>query len=307
MPMIRRSIQWFVVLCVIFLPAVVHAQDESPQNMIEYIVTTATANLRSGPGTAFGISGTVTQGESILVYNETPEVSGWLRIQRLGEDDAYIADFLVEQAPMRFYPIDQEPIIAVSGRGKNISEVFDIPKGAYRIDASVQDRAFILHAVAVDAGCRDQSIFNELDLNANRLNISALLISNGCSYIFETDNVSGTWEFAVRDVLDLEVIAEMLYPIENGSSLSGTGRTLTMVTSLPEGVWTINGVVEDQAFILHAHVLSGDCRDSSVFNELDFDVQVLEVQTVYRSDNCMIFWETNNTEGDWTLTFSKIR
>lgn len=302
-----QSIQWIIILYVFLIPTVAFAQDNAQQSVIEYVVTTATANLRSGPGTAFGISGTVTQGESILVYNETPEVSGWLRVQRLGEDDAYIADFLVEQAPMRFYPIDQEPILEVSGRGKNISEVFDIPKGAYRIDASVQGRAFILHAVAVDAGCRDQSIFNELDFNANRLNISALFISNGCSYIFETDNVRGTWEFAVRDVLDLEVIAEMLFPIENGSSLSGTGRTLTMVTSLPEGVWTINGVVEDQAFILHAHVLSGDCRDTSVFNELDFDVQVLEMQTVYRSDNCMIFWETNNTEGNWTLTFNKIR
>lgn len=304
---VRRLVLWFIVLSILLMPSIIYAQDETQPDIVEYVVTTATANLRSGPGTNFGIVGTATQGESVFIYDETPEVSGWLRVQRLGEDDAFIADFLVERAPMRFYPIDQEPVFEVSGRGKGISEVYDIPEGAYRIDASIQDRSFILEAVAVDTSCRDQIIFNELDFDANQLTISALFISNGCSYIFETDNVSGAWEFSVRDILDLDVIAETLLTIDDGSSLSGTGRTLTMATNLPEGFWTISGEVTDQAFILHANVLSGNCDDTSVFNELDFDVQVLEVETVYRSDNCVIFWETNNTEGDWVLTFNKIR
>lgn len=307
MPKVRAFWQLLVILAVFLAPTIVFAQGDTSETVIEYIVTSATANLRSGPGTSYGIVGTVTQGESILIYDENPEVSGWFRVQQPTEEDAFIADFLVERAPMRFYPVDQEPIFDVSGRGKGISDVYDIPEGAYRIDASVQDSAFILQAIAVDSSCRDETIFNELNFDVNRLNVSGLFISNGCSYIFETDNVDGPWEFAVRDILDLDAIAETLYVIESGSSLAGTGRTLTMATNLPEGIWTVAGEIKDQAFILQAHVLSGDCDDTSVFNELDFDVQILEVETVYRSDNCVIFWETDNVEGDWALTFNKIR
>ena len=82
-----------------------------------------------------------------------------------------------------------------------------------------------------------------------------------------------------------------------------------MATSLPEGIWTISATVDDQAFILVPQVLVGKCSSSAAFNELDFDVQRLEVSTVYRSADggCTIFWETSNVEGSWEIKFEKIR
>jgi hypothetical protein len=173
----------------------------------------------------------------------------------------------------------------------------------------VQDNAFILTTTVVEGDCRDDILFNELNFDTNRLIISALLISQGCSLIFETDNVSGNWEFAIRDVLDRDVLQESLLTIESGTVISGIGRTLTMATSLPEGIWTISATVGDQAFILVPQVLVGKCSDSAAFNEIDFDVQRLEVSTVYRSaeGGCTIFWETSNVEGSWEIKFEKVR
>lgn len=301
---------FLTVILLFCFPFAVIAQDTDTPEVIEYIVTTDTANLRLGPGTNFGVAGTAVRGESLLVYDETPEVAGWLRIYRSQEDDAYIADFLVERAPTRFYPVDQEPVATASGRGKGTTEVFDLPSGAYRIDAVVEDNAFILESVTVAGDCRDQTIFNELNFDVNRLTISGLLISQGCSLIFETDNVSGNWEIEVRDILDLDVLLEALLEIEDGAGISAAGRALTMPTQLPEGLWNISATVNDQAFILVAQVLMGDCDDGVVFNELDFDTGVLELSTLYRSqgdDGCVIFWETENVQGAWELTFEEIR
>jgi len=306
----KRQRYLLTVLCIVCLstlvPIVVHAQDE---DTIEYLVTADTANLRDGPGTGYSIVGIVSRGDSLLVFDEPQEVPGWFRVKLENGTNAYIADFLVERAPMRYYPAEQEPIVAFSGRGRNISDAVDLPRGAYRVDATVQDNAFILTTTVVEGDCRDDVLFNELDFDANRLIISALLISRGCSLIFETDNVSGNWEFAIRDVLDGDALRESLLTIESGTAISGIGRTLTMATSLPEGIWTISATVDDQAFILVPQVLVGKCSSSAAFNELDFDVQRLEVSTVYRSADggCTIFWETSNVEGSWEIKFEKIR
>jgi len=284
----------------------VFAQDGQEPDTIEYLVTSPTVNLRSGPGTGFNVVGTASAGESLYIYDETLETTGWLRVYRNGEEDAYIADFLVERAPTRFYPVSQEPVVSLSGRGKQISDVLEFPTGAYRIDVTVHDNSFILKSITVNGDCRDESILNELNFDRNSLVLSTLFVSSGCSVIFETDNVDGNWEIEVRNILEEQHFLESMFFLDDGSSIAATGHTLSMPTMLAEGIWTISATVEDNAFILHAHVLDGDCNDTSVFNELDFDTEILEVSTVYRSDGCYIFWETSNVEEDWQIVFEKI-
>jgi hypothetical protein len=284
--------------------------DEDRPDVIEYTVTADTANLRSGPGTNFDIVQTVSKGDSVLIYNEEPGTSGWLRVFRAEEDDAYIADYLVERAPVRFYPVEQEPLVTITGSGKMITDIYELPQGLYRIDIVVQDNAFILSSITVEGDCRDDSLFNELNFDKNQLVMSSLFISTGCSVLFETDNVDGTWNIEIRDLLDEEFFLDGLLAIENGTSITGEGRSLTMGTVLEEGIWTISAKVQDQAFILHSHVLNGECDDTSVFNELNFDVNELEVSTVYRNSDeepCIIYWESDNVDGQWELTFEKLR
>ncbi len=283
--------------------------DEFSVKTIEYLVTAESANLRTGAGTNFGTSGQVIKGESILIYDETSQTSGWLRVYREGEEDAYIADFLVERAPVRFYPVDQEAILEVSGRGKTVTDIFDIPQGAYRIDASVQDNAFILQYVVIEGDCRDGTIFNELQFDSGQITMSGLFISQGCSVIFETDNVDNSWEFAVRDIIvDEEFLLKNILIIENDTKISGVGRALTMPTLISEGVWTISANVSDNAYILKAQTLNGDCS-SSIFNEFTPGTNTLELSTVYRvtKGGCIIFWETSNVESEWEISFEKLR
>lgn len=307
----KFSVWVLTFVCLLFTTIFVFAQD-NPQdqaNVVEYIVTADSGNVRSEPGTNSQIVGTVSNGESLLIYDEVPETSGWLRIYRFGgaDIDAYIADFLVERAPMRFYPASQEPIATISGRGRDISDVVEIPAGAYRIDAVVSDNAFILQTIVVEGECNDTTVFNELDFNVNRLEISGLFVSSGCSFIFESDNTDGNWEIAIRDILDLSVLNDAL-ELEDGSTISGKGRALTMATSIGEGIWEISATVQDRAFILWARPI-GDCEEEAVFNELDFDANTLEMSTVYRvgDGGCIVFWETSNVEGEWELQFENIR
>ena len=296
-----------LVLITLALPVVAQDEDEqnTEDNLVEYTVTGETANLRSGPGTSTEVIDTAGEGDSLLIYDEDPEVAGWLRIYREDEEDAYIADFLVERAPIRFYSIEQEPIITVEGRGSDVSDIVDLPRGAYRIDATVEDNAFILSTVVVEGDCRDDSIFNELNFDVNQLTMSGLFVSQGCSLLFETDNVDGDWMFEIRDLLEEDFLIETALIIEDETSISGTGRAVTMATLISEGVWLINAEVDDNAFILRPQVLDGDCDGTSVFNEFISDENSLELRSAYRveEDGCIIFWETSNVEGDWTLVF----
>lgn len=286
--------------CLIFP---VLAQDA---NVIEYNVTAETANMRAEANTSSSVVGVVHAGDTLLIYDESSE-DGWLRIYRDGEDDAYIADFLVERAPQRFYPITQEPILEVSGRGKDVTDIFDIPTGAYRIDAEVADNFFILKSIAIEGDCRDDTLFNEGVFDARSLEVSTLFISDGCSIIFETDNVDGDWSFALRNVLDLDIIADITLQVETGTSISGVGTQMTMPTFIPEGIWTVNANVDDNFFILHAEPL-GDCDSGTVFNEGDFDADTLEVSTVYRAnEDCVVYWLTSNVDEPWEISFEKLR
>jgi hypothetical protein len=269
----------FVVLFVCFWSTLsVFGQDTTPDDakVIEYIVTADTANLRSGPGTNFSTSGVVSKGESLLIYDEPAEQSGWLKIYREGEDDAYIADFLVEKAPTRFYPVNQEPVVSITQRGKSITQVLELPASAYRLDVVVEDNAFILKSVVIEGDCRDATNFNILDLDRSRLVASALLVSSGCSIVFESDNVDSEWTLEIRDLLDTDFLLDSILEVEDETTISGTGQSLTMPTRLPPGVWTISATVNDRAFILHARVLVGECEETAVFNELDFDARELE-------------------------------
>lgn len=298
-----------VILILTMISSVVVAQDEGSSEsvaFIEYTVIADTANLRSGPGTSNALVTTLVRGDSILVYDEDAQAAGWLRVFREGENDAYIADFLVEKAPQRFYPVAQEPTIVLSGRGGTVTDVVDLPRGAYRIDAVVKDNSFILSSVVLEGNCTDQNVFNELDFDSNQLQISSLFVSQGCSIIFESDNLTGSWEIAIRDLLDEEFALEALLTIEDGSEISARGRQLSMPTILPEGIWRISVEADDNAFILTPQVLVGDCDSSTVFNELDFDTNQISAETVYRvpDGGCMIYWETNNIDRVWTVMFN---
>lgn len=52
----------------------------------------------------------------------------------------------------------------------------------------------------------------------------------------------------------------------------------------------------------------GDCEERSIMNELDFDSKSLELSTVFRvpTGGCIVYWETNNVDGEWELLFEKI-
>lgn len=301
-----RMLQLIILLICINYGAA--AQDNEPR-LTEYIVTADTANLRTGPGTNFSVAGTVTRGDTLLVFEDASGTEGWLRVSR-ESGESYIADFLVEKAPTRFYPLEQEPVVVASGRGKGITEVFDFPRSAYRIDAQIEDQSFILKIIVVEGECDDDIIFNELNFDTTRLTVSGLFVSSGCSVIFETDNVDRNWSIEVRDILDDEFLIDSFLEIEDSSILSGVGRNLTMGTLIGEGIWTINANVLDRSYILRSHVLSGDCEDTVIFNELDLDASSLEVSTVYRNrgdEACIVFWETDNVDSEWSLTFNKLR
>lgn len=285
-----------------------HAQQNTP-DLIEYIVIASSANLRSGPGTNFPVVATVVSGDTVLIYDEPPEVVGWLRGRSANDTEIFIADFLVQRsagASTGFYSDEQTPLFEVSGRGRNITDVYEIPRGAYRIDATIQDNAFILTMTVVQGDCQDDMIFNELNFDVNVLEISGLLVSSGCSVVFEADNVDGNWRFALRDLLVDENV-ENAVSIENGTTISGAGRALTMTTHLPSGIWAITANVHDSAFILTAHPI-GNCDEDLIFNEFDMNAESLDISAIYRSadEGCFVWWETANVEGNWVLSFERL-
>lgn len=305
-----------ILLCAITLFAVVlsaqEGEDESeqaslPNGLAEFIVTGETANLRDGPGTNYSVVGTVSNGDTLLIFADNSETPGWYQIYSEDDEDIFIADFLVERAPQRYYSILQEPLISIQGDGREITDIYDIPQGAYRVDAVVDDNFFIFSAVVIEGECRDSSIFNEGARDRNSLTVSTLFISRGCTFIFESDNVDGDWSIEFRDILDEEFMEETMLTIENGTIISGTGTQITMPTFIEEGIWTISATVQDQAFILESQPLDV-CDSELVFNELDFDVNTLEVSTVFRATgDCIIFWLTDNVDGEWEIIFEKLR
>jgi hypothetical protein len=293
----------------VVFPAQAQEPTPAPPSVVAYLVIAQTANLRSGPSTDTAVLETASAGDRLLIYDEVPSTEGWLRVFRDGQADAFIADFLVERAPVTFYPTDQEPYLEVSGRGGTVTEVYEIPIGAYRVDATIRDQSFILQIVVIEGDCEDEILFNELNFDVNRLTISGLFVSMGCSVVFETENVNGEWELALRDIIVDDAFLEAnTLTIENGTLIRGSGRALTMPTELPAGVWTVSAVVGHNAFILWPQVLYGDCDSSAVFNELDLDAEALEVSSVYRSTKpgCIIYWETSNVEGEWLIMFSRL-
>jgi hypothetical protein len=305
--MLTRIFALFMLFLAVFA---VNAQEEIPDVMEYVVISDSVINLRSEPSTSGSILGRAEPGTTLFIYSENSDTPGWLKVYREGEDDAYVADYLVERAPMRFYDPLQEPIVILTGRGRQVTEIIELPQGAYRIDATVNDNAFILSQIAVEGDCRDTSVLNELDFEKSSLSVSALLVSSGCSLIFEADNVDGNWILEIRDLLDIEALANSTITLENGSSITGTGRQLTMPTILPVGLWTISAQVDDRAFILRSNVLTGECDDTVIFNE--FAEEPLELEAVYRSETdndpgCIIFWGTDNVEGDWELSFEKLR
>jgi len=306
----------FAILGVLYLSAMLaqpilgqdeETEDDLPDGLVEYTVTADVANLRSEPNTNSEVVGSASNGDTLLIYSDNSEHDGWLRIFDEEIESAYIADFLVERAPLRYYPLEQEPIAVLEGTGKQITDIIDLPEGAYRFDAEIDDNFFILSAIVIEGDCRDTTIFNEGGRENPRLNISTLIVSSGCSFIFESDNVDNEWIIEIRDVLDEEYLFDSILEIEDGTVLSGRGLQATMPTLIEEGIWTISAEVDDNYFILRSEP-SGDCDSGTVFNEGVRDANSLSVSTVFRAnETCIVFWLTSNVDTDWEITFEKLR
>lgn len=298
-----------VVLLLVTVPSVAaQSDDEDRPDLVEYIVTTNTANLRAGPGTEFDIAGQVYWQNSVLAYDEEPEVEGWLRLYRPDEDDAYIAASLVEPGPLRYYPLWQEPELVLEGRGNFVSDIISFEGQAYRIDATISGREFDLETEVVDGDCYGDSLISQFDIRGPRRTVSTYLITRDCEFLFEITNTFMDWTLEFREIND-EVVEDALVEIEDGTVLEGESEQFTMPTFLPEGVWRIDAVVQDNAFILHAQDIEGDCdEDPFIFNELDFNSNRLELTAIYRvgSDGCTTYWETVNVYSQWALTFTLV-
>jgi SH3-like domain-containing protein len=61
-------------------------------------VSARAANVRQGPGTDFGVVGSLTQGEQVLVVEEDTPIDGWSRIRLEGDGiEGYIATRLLSE------------------------------------------------------------------------------------------------------------------------------------------------------------------------------------------------------------------
>ncbi len=289
------------------------AQGKSSPAVVPYVVTSSSANIRSGPGSSFEVVNVLTLGDNLLIYDETPQTPGWLRVYEPGQLDTYVPNYVVARiSGQLFYAPSQEPLIEVAGKGLVTTEAFYIPEGVYRIDVFVQYNSFRLETIVVEGDCESEEIFDEYYFDANPIAFSGGFASSGCSVIFQTHDVEGTWKFALRSLLDVNVLRHSVLEIENGTTISGTGRALTMATVLPSGQWAVSAVVHDSGFVLFSQVLFGDCEASPVFDlssEFDFRASSeppVEVMAPYFSDGCVIFWETKNYGGGaWELTFRR--
>lgn len=62
-------------------------------------VAASTANVRQGPGKTFGVVGSLTRGEQVLVVDEVAPVQGWSRVRLEGDGvEGYIATRLLSAA-----------------------------------------------------------------------------------------------------------------------------------------------------------------------------------------------------------------
>ena len=65
-----------------------------------FFVSATGANVREGPGTAFGVLGSLAQGEQVLVVDEDAPVEGWSRVRLEGDGvEGYIARRLLSELP----------------------------------------------------------------------------------------------------------------------------------------------------------------------------------------------------------------
>lgn len=281
--------------------------------LTEYIVVGDSANLYLGAGTDFDVVGVVDKGDSLYVYTETPEVAGWLRVYQENSDDVYIAEVLVEKGPVRFYSLRQEPLFSLSASGEVSSDIVELSSGIYRIDAVVEDKAFILKANAIEEGCPNKNILNAVNPDQDPLRISTIMViyvPQGCTYVFESVNVSGNWTIEIRDLTDINYIFDTNLMIQEGTQISSSNHNLTMSTVLPMGTWLVSADVEGHTFNLRSHVLLGECPYKFVLTEFDLGAENLEVSTLYENsgdDICVIYWEASNVQGEWTLTFTEQR
>ena len=65
-----------------------------------FFVSASGANVREGPGTDFGVLGSLPQGEQVLVVIEDMPVDGWSRVRLEGDGvEGYIATRLLSELP----------------------------------------------------------------------------------------------------------------------------------------------------------------------------------------------------------------
>ena len=83
-------------------PVVVEVAEPLPEPQVPggrlLTVSATAANVRQGPGTTFGVVGSLTRGEQVLVVEDEAPIEGWSRVRLEGDGiEGYIATRLLTE------------------------------------------------------------------------------------------------------------------------------------------------------------------------------------------------------------------
>lgn len=308
-----RTLTVISVLIVLLCPTTaLHAQDDGnhPPDVVEYIVTGDNANLRAGPGTEFEVVATVAQGTSVFVYSEDTPSGEWVRLyQGAGLPDAYIAAFLLELAPPRYYPVAQQPDLTISGTGSTQSVPYQFSSQAYRLDIAFAGRSLELETIAISGDCDTQQLLDIQTPRGDSQSVSVYLVTGGCNWVFEISDTNRSWIIEFRNILASEIHDQTIIDVVPDTVVRGISTQFTTPLRFSAGQWQLTAQVQDQSFILYSVPFSGDCGlPRMVFNDLVFNAASLTLlQTFVVGDaGCVVYWQTDNVDTEWVLSFAPI-
>lgn len=283
--------------------------DETTPALTEYVVIADTVNLRAGPGTNFEIVGDAQRGERVFAYAQENPQGDWLRLYRGAEmADAYIAVFLVEAAPIRYYPLQQAAEQRVEGNGSSQQYgPFQFTGQAYRVDVRFEGSSFALEAVADTGSCTDQELL-DIAIASNGPHVaSTVLLTGECAWVFEVYDAVGSWALEFRPLQNSEGAAFSMQAVAVNPVINGTGTQFSNPLRFPPGNWQLLARVQDQSFVLRSLVASGECGlQPLVFNVLQQGANeiMLSANFAVGSAGCVLYWQTDNVDGPWTLRFA---
>jgi hypothetical protein len=285
------------------------AQETETTSFIEYEVISDTANLRADPSTSASIAGRAVKGDILRGYAEQ-ETDGWYKIQLADGTDAYIADFLVQRAPDRLYPIDQEPIFVAEGKGAEIVDTMEFPAGLYRLDYRVTgDGDVHIEVSPIEGTCIGVS--TRSNFFESRTEGSLAIVSRGCEAVIEVNGTRGEWHIEIRSsYIRGEADNENLIVVEEEVTISSAGYQTTAPTRLEKGLYAVEVTAQADSIMVKALPLESDCDREMVLYEGDVFVSEITGSGTYQVDkSCTVMWETAMADDgeSWTLTIRKLR